>query len=83
MSNKGEDINIKKLTNYFFHDIIDIKNAAPNNFKIGEKSYKNIFIYYIGYMTIKEYVKIYTVNPFQITFRYRNRYFEESNGNKY
>ena len=64
MSNKVEDISIKKLTNYFFNDIIDIKNAGPNNFKIGDKSYKNIFIYYIGYVTIKEYVKIYTVNPF-------------------
>ena len=64
MSNKVEDISIKKLTNYFFNDIIDIKNAGPNNFKIGDKSYKTIFIYYIGYVTIKEYVKIYTVNPF-------------------
>ena len=55
MSNKVKDINIKKCTYYFFNDIINIK--------IDEKSFKNILIYYIGYVTIKKYVKIYSVNP--------------------
>ena len=33
--------------------------------KVGEKSYKNILIYYIGYVTIKDskYLKISRVNP--------------------
>ena len=34
-------------------------------------------------MTIKEYVKIYSVNPLYHIFRYVNGYFEEINGNKY
>ena len=34
-------------------------------------------------MTIKEYVKIYSVNPLYLTFRYVNGYFEDINGNKY
>ena len=34
-------------------------------------------------MTIKEYVKIYSVNLFYLIFRYVNGYFEEINGNKY
>ena len=34
-------------------------------------------------MTIKEYVKIYNVNPFYLIFRYVSGYFEEINGNKY
>ena len=57
-------IEIKNCTYYFFHGIIDIKNFDPNNIKIDEKSYKNIFIYYIGYVTIKDlkYVKINSVN---------------------
>ena len=58
-----KDINIKNLTYYFFNDTIYIENFDPNNIKIDEKSYKNILIYYIGYVKIKEFIKIYSVNP--------------------
>ena len=34
-------------------------------------------------MTIKEYVKIYSVNLLYLIFRYVNGYLEEINGNKY
>ena len=44
MSNKVEHIDIKNHTYCFFDDIINIKNYYPNNIKIAEKSYKNIFI---------------------------------------
>ena len=54
MSNKVKQINIKNWTYYFFDDIIDIENFDLNNIKINEKSYKNIRIYYIGYVTIKK-----------------------------
>ena len=54
MSNKVKDIDIKSCTYYFFNYIIDIKNFALNNIKIDEKSYKDILIYYIGYVTIKD-----------------------------
>ena len=83
MSNKVKDINIKSQTFYFFNDIINIENFDLNNIKIDEKSYKNILIYYIEYVTIKEYVKIYSVNPLYLIFRYVNGYFEEINGNRY
>ena len=83
MSNKVKDINIKIWTHYFFNDIINIECFDPNNIKIDEKSYKNILTYYIGYMTIKEYIKIYSVNPLYLIFRYANGYFEGINGNKY
>ena len=83
MSNK--DIDIKNRTNYFFNDLINIKKFDPNNIKIDEKSYKNIFIYYIGYVTIKvsKYVKIYIVNPLYLIFNKVNEYFEKINENKY
>ena len=54
MSNRVKDIFIKNRTCYFFDDIINIKHFDPNNIKIDEKSYKNILIYYIGYVTIKD-----------------------------
>ena len=85
MSNKVKDIDIKNGTYYFFNDNINIRNFDPNNIKIDEKSYKNILIYYIGYVTIKDskYVKLYIVNPLYLIFNKVNGYFEEINGNKY
>ena len=70
---------------YFSDDIIKIKTFDPNKIKIDEKSYKNILIYYIGYVTIKDskYVKINSVNPLYLIFNKVNGYFEEINGNKY
>ena len=66
------------------NDIINIKNFDTNNIKIDEKSYKNILIYYIGYVTIKDsnYVKINSVNPLNLIFSKVNGYFEEINRNK-
>ena len=72
----------KKWTYYFFNDIIDIENFDPDNIKIDEKSYKNILIYYIGYVTIKKDLKFYSVNPPYLIFRYINGYFEEINRKK-
>ena len=62
-----------------------LKIFDPNNIKIDEKSYKNIFMYYIGYMIIKDskYVKINSVNPLYLIFNKMNGNFEEINGNKY
>ena len=71
-----KDINIKNRTYYFFNDIIYIENFDPNNIKIDEKSYKNILIYYIGYVTIKKDPKIYSVNPLYLIFDKMNGYFE-------
>ena len=44
MSNKVKDIDIKNRKYCFFNDI-NIKNFAPNNIKIDEKSHKNVIIY--------------------------------------
>ena len=60
MSNKFKDIDINKHTYSFFDDMISLKNLDPNKIKIDEKSYKNILIYSIGYVTVKgrRYVKL-------------------------
>ena len=83
MSNKVKYINIKNQACYFFNDIINIENFDPNNIEIDDKLYKNIFIYYIGYVTLKKYLQIYSLNPLYLVFTYVNGYFEEINGNKY
>ena len=46
--------------------MINIKDFDSCLLKIDKKSYKNIDIYYIGYITIKkidDYENIYSVNP--------------------
>ena len=47
-----KQINIKNRTCYFYNDIIDIKTFDAWVLKIDKKSYKNIGIYNIGYITI-------------------------------
>ena len=84
MSNKAKELEIKNRTYYFFNHIIN-KKIDPNKIKIDEKLYKNILIYYIGYVTITDskYVKINSVNLLYLIINKVNGYFEEFNGNKY
>ena len=61
-----KQINIKSCAYHFFNDMINIKDFDPCLIKTDKKLYKNIGIYYIGYITIKnicDYENINTVNP--------------------
>ena len=81
-----KQINVKNQTYYFYNDIINLKDFDPNLLKIDKKSYKNIDIYYIGYITIKKidnYESIYSVNPLYLRINHASGYIEEKNGNKY
>ena len=49
-----KQIIIKNRTYYFYNDIIDLKNFDARLLKVDKKSYKNIGIYNIGYITIKK-----------------------------
>ena len=64
----------KNDTYNFFDHIINIKNVNSNKIKIDEKLYKNILIYYIGYVTIKDlkYKKIGSVNPLYLIINKMN-----------
>ena len=61
MSNKFVEKDIKNCTYYFFGGKINMEN-------LDTKSYKNIHIYYTGYMTVKNlnYIKSNSVNPLDI-----------------
>ena len=81
-----KQIEIKNRTYYFYYDMFNLKNFEPNLLKIDKKSYKNIGIYNIGYITIKkidDYENIYSVNPLYLQVNHANGYIEEKNGNKY
>ena len=49
-----KDINIKHRTFYFFNDKINLKDFDSSLLQIDKKSYRNIGIYNIGYVTIKK-----------------------------
>ena len=62
-----------------------MKNLDQNKIKTDEKSYKNIFIYYIEYVTVKKlsYAKINNVSPLYLITNKINGYIKESNESKY
>ena len=67
MATDNKSMSIKNRAYYFFNDMINIEVFDSNTLKIDIKSYKNIDIYYIGYITIKkidDYKNIYSVNFF-------------------
>ena len=66
MKISAKDIRIKNRTYYFLNDIINIKHFDTDNIEIDDKSYKNIFIYYIGYVKIKKGLKIYSANSLSL-----------------
>ena len=49
-----KQINIKNRKYYFFNEMINIKDFDSSLIKIDKRSYKNIGICNIGYITIKK-----------------------------
>ena len=85
-----KQINSKNRTYYFYNNIINIKNFDARLLNIDKKSYKNIGIYNIGYITIKKVddcENIDSVNPLYLLISHANRYIcssaEEKGINKY
>ena len=70
---------------------INIEEIDSNLLKIDKKSYKDIDIFFIGYITIKkigDYEKIYSAYPLYLMIRKVDGHIEchsveENNGNKY
>ena len=60
---KFKQIKIKNWAYYFHNHTINIKEFDSNSLKIDKKLYKDIDVYYSGYITIKKLmiVKIFTV----------------------
>ena len=80
-----KQINIKNHT-YYFYNIIDFENFDAKLLKIDKKSYKDIDIFNIGYVTKKQTgncMNINSVNPLYLGITRVNGYIEEKNLNKY
>ena len=85
---KVKELNTKNWTYYYFNDIINIKDFYSNLLRIYKKQYKDIGIYYIGY--IKKTVKkigdcenINSVNPLFLMIHSATGYFKEKYSEKY
>ena len=81
-----KQIDIKNGTYYFYSNMINIKIFDSNLFKIDKKSYKDIGIYSIRYITIKkidDYENIYSVNSLYLIIDHARGYIEEKEVNKY
>ena len=81
-----KELNIKNQTYYYLDDMINIKNFQSNLLKIDRKPYKDVDIYYIGYITIKKFgdcENIHSVNPLYLIIHSATGYFKEKNGEKY
>ena len=80
-----KEINIKNWAYCSFDDMINIEDFDPNLLKIDKKSYKNIDIYYIGYITVKDsdYVKINSAKLLYLIISEVLEHIEEKNKSKY
>ena len=83
---RTRQINIKNRTYYFYNNPINLKDFDVRLLKVDKKNYKEIDIYYIGYVTLKKIANcnnINRVNPLSLMIDKMIGHFEEKNGNKY
>ena len=53
INGKSQTNNIKNQTYYFYNDQINLKDFDARLLKVNKKDYKQIGIYYISYVTVK------------------------------
>ena len=83
---KVKQINIKNRTYYFYNDQINLKDFDARLLKVDKKNYKEIDIYYIGYVMVKKIANcnsINSVNPLYLMINEIIGHFEEKKENNY
>ena len=83
---KVKQIEIKNQTYYFYNDMIYLKNLESNLLEIYKKHYKEINIYYIGYITIKKIgdcENIHKANHLYLLVNMQVHVLKKKSGNKY
>ena len=66
-------------------NLINLRNYDSNLLKIDKNLCEGIYIYYLGYITIKKIddcKNIYSVNPLYLLVNHASEYIKEKNGNK-
>ena len=75
-----KQINIKNRTYCFYNDQINLKDFDARLLKVDKKDYKEIDIFYIGYVTVKKIANcnnINSVNPLYLMINEMIGHFEE------
>ena len=83
---KVKQVNIKNQTYYFYNDQINLKDFDARLLEVDKRDYKDIDIYYIGYVTVKKIANcndINIVNPLYLMVNEMIGHFEDKNENKY
>ena len=57
-----KQINTKNWTYYFYNDQIDLKDFDAKLLRIDKKDYKDIDIYYVGYVTVRKIANCNNIN---------------------
>ena len=81
-----KQINVKNRTYYFYNDQINLKDFDARLLKVDKKDYKEIDIYYIGYVTVKKIAHCNNTNSVNLLYLMINEmigHSEDKNENKY
>ena len=81
---KVKEINIKNQPYYFYNNHINVKDFDARLLKVDKKDYKEIDIYYTGYVAVKKIANcnnINNVNPLYLMINEIIGHFEEKSGN--
>ena len=76
-------LNIKDRTYYFYNDLINVLNFVASNLKLDKKTWKDIDIYFIGYVDKKPDWNVNSVNPLYFIINMVYGYISKKNGNKF
>ena len=83
---KIKQINSQNWTYYFYNDQINFKKFDASMLKIEKRNYKDVDVYYIGYVTFQEIANcnnMNSVNPLYLVIGKMIGHFEEKDWNKY
>ena len=80
-----KQLDIKNKTYYFYNDLINLSNFSINNLKIDKKTWKDIDIYYIGYVDKSKPSewRVNSVNPLYLIVNKVFCFVGEKNGVKF
>ena len=78
-----KQLNIKHRTYYFYNDLNNLLDFEASNLKLDKKSWKNIDIYYIGYLDKKPDWNVNSVNPLYLLINRIDGTVSEKNSNKF
>ena len=81
-----KELSVNNSSYYFYNGIINLKDFHSILLKIGKNQYKEIDIYYIGYITIKKIgncKNINSVNPLYLMIHSATGEFKERDGKKH